>query len=124
MILLVVTIMAICVGIIIGRKFLLLKDWYIWAYLLTSTYMYDGWDCRKVNLLYCVGALRFPLSIRLVPRKVWVRLENMARKECMDKQNALKNYHRIIQGIEQYETDYAILIRLVDDFAKNKGNAT
>ncbi len=120
MIPLVIAIVVLSVSILISRQFILIKEWYVWAYMLTETYMKDELESRKLEVLKTVGYMRFPITTTILPQNFLCRFVQYVKKDFMDHDNAMKNYNRLVQGISLYDKDYSFLLHLIEDVGKKE----
>lgn len=114
MIPLVIIIMLLSLSILISRQYILIREWYIWACMLTETYMRGESDQSKLKVLLLVGAKKFPFAIRILPKSMLCSFIQYAEKDFRNNDHSMRNYHRIVQGIEQYDDDYTTLLELID----------
>lgn len=113
MIPLVAAIVLLCISIVIYRQLLIMKEWYLWAYLLVETFMKNVPEEKKLEVLRCVGKKRFWFAMSWMSdnhfQKYLLKLNRIYGQE-----HSMRKYFRLLEGIALYEKDYKALQEIIE----------
>lgn len=97
-----------------------MKEWYLWACMLTEIYMRGEPESRKIDVLQIIGSKRFPITNRIIPKRIFQRIMRYVEEDLRENDNSMKNYNQLVQGIALYDKDYTFLLRLIEDVGKRE----